>query len=286
MTCLRLHTDAPVVLDEHNIEYELLGRMHAGERSALRRAHHRVEERKVRHYERGWWGRAAGVGVPSHREELIVRREAPGTPTAVVPNSVDVEYFAPANDEPEDGQIVFTGLLTYRPNLDAARHLVDDILPLIRRRHPGAMLTIVGGGREPDLDELGRPGVTVTGWVTDVRPYVRRASVVVAPLRIGSGTRLKVVEGLAMAKPMVSTTIGCEGIDVNAGEHLLVADAPDDFADAVALLLRDRALGQRLGAAGHRLARDHYSWDGAAEKLAALYDRLTPAHAKRGGRSN
>jgi glycosyltransferase involved in cell wall biosynthesis len=285
MTCFRLHTNARVVLDEHNIEYELLGRMHEGERSAVRRAHNRVEERKVRHYERLWWGRVDGVAVPSHREELIVRREAPGTLTAVVPNSVDVEYFAPGNDEAEDQQIIFTGLLTYRPNLDAAIHLVDNILPRIRKRHPGVALTIVGGGREADLDALRRPGVTVTGWVRDVRPYVRRASVVVAPLRIGSGTRLKVVEGLAMAKPMVSTTIGCEGIDVNSGEHLLVADSPDEFADAVALLLRDRALGQRLGAAGHRLARDHYSWEGAAENLATLYDSLTPVHAKRGGRS-
>ncbi len=114
----------------------------------------------------------------------------------------------------------------------------------------------------------------MTGWVTDVRPHLRRASVVVAPLRIGSGTRLKVVEGLAMAKPMVSTTVGCEGIDVHSGEHLLVADAPDDFADAVALLLRDPGLGHRLGAAGHRLAHDHYSWEGAAGQLAGLYDRL------------
>ena len=193
----------------------------------------------------------------------------PSSPTASISST-----SLPASDEPEEGRIVFTGLLSYRPNLDAARHLVDDILPRIRERHRSVTLTIVGSGRDADLDALRRPGVTVTGWVTDVRPYLRRASVVVAPLRIGAGTRLKVVEGLAMAKPMVSTTVGCEGIDVRSGEHLLVADAPDDFADAVVLLLRDRALGDRLGTAGHRLARDHYSWEGAAGQLAELYDRL------------
>ena len=286
MTCFRMHTAGRVVLDEHNIEYELIGRMAQGERSAIRRAHHRLEERKVRRFERLWWGRVDGVAVPSRRDELAVRRHAPGTPTALVPNSVDLEYFSPGQDEPEEGRIVFTGLLSYRPNLDAARHLVDDILPRIRERHRSVTLTIVGTGRDADLDALRRPGVTVTGWVTDVRPYLRRASVVVAPLRIGAGTRLKVVEGLAMAKPMVSTTVGCEGIDVKPGEHLLVADAPDDFADAVVLLLRDRALGQRLGGAGHRLARDHYSWEGAAAQLAELYDRLGITHATRGGRSN
>jgi polysaccharide biosynthesis protein PslH len=285
MTCFRLRTDARVVLDEHNVESELLRRMHQGERSAVRRAHHRLEERKVRRFERLWWERVDGVAVASRRDELVVRQEAPGTPTAVVPNGVDLEYFSPGRDQSEDGRIVFTGLLTYRPNLDAARHLVDDILPRIRERHRSATLTIVGGGRDPDLNTLRRPGVTVTGWVTDVRPYLRRASVVVAPLRIGAGTRLKVVESLAMAKPMVSTTVGCEGIDVHPGEHLLVADAPDDFADAVVLLLRDRALGHRLGAAGYRLARDHYSWEGATGRLAEFYDRLGVAQATRGGRS-
>jgi glycosyltransferase involved in cell wall biosynthesis len=284
MTCFRLRTDAKVVLDEHNVEHELLRRMNQGERSAIRRAHHRLEEHKVRRFERLSWGRVDGVAVTSRREELFVHRDAPTTPTAVVPNCVDLDYFSPGGDEAEDGRIVFAGLLTYRPNLDAARHLVDDILPRVRARHPGATLTIVGAGRAADLEALRQPGVTVTGWVDDVRPYLRRASVIVAPLRIGAGTRLKVVEGLAMAKPMVSTTIGCEGIDVRSGEHLLIADAAEDFADAVVLLLRDRALGQRLGATGRRLARDQYSWEGAAGNLTALYDRIHTARATRGER--
>jgi glycosyltransferase involved in cell wall biosynthesis len=274
------------VLDEHNIEYELLGRLHRGERSTLRRAQYRLEEHKVRRFERSSWGRVDGVAVTSEREEVIVRRHAPGTSTAVVPNGVDLEYFSPGDDEVKEGEIVFTGLMTYRPNLDGARYLVDDVLPRVRARHPGATVTIVGRVYDADLDALRRPGVTVTNWVDDVRPYVRRASVVVAPLRMGGGTRLKVVEGLAMAKPMVSTTIGCEGIDVRPGEHLLVADAPDDFADAVARLLRDRALCHRLGVAGNRLALAHYSWEGAVDQLDELYDRLTPVHAKRSGRSN
>jgi polysaccharide biosynthesis protein PslH len=284
MTCFRLRTDAKVVLDEHNVEYELLRRMNQGERSAVRRAHHRLEERKVRHFERHSWGRVDGVAVTSRREELLVRQDAPATPTAIVPNCVDLDYFSSNRDEAEEGRLVFTGLLTYRPNLDAALHLVDDILPRVRQRHPSATLTIVGAGRDSDLHALRRPGVTVTGWVSDVRPFLQRASVIVAPLRIGAGTRLKVVEGLAMAKPMVSTAIGCEGIDVRTGEHLLIADAPDDFADAVVLLLRDRALGRRLGDAGHRLARDHYSWNAAAEQLSGLYERLSRAPATRGGR--
>jgi glycosyltransferase involved in cell wall biosynthesis len=286
MTCFRLHTDAKVVLDEHNVEYELLHRMNQGERSAVRRAHHGLEERKVRRFERRWWERVDGVAVTSQRDELVVRQHAPGTPSAIVPNCVDADYFSPGDDEVKEGEIVFTGLMTYRPNLDAARHLVDDILPRIRALYAGATVTIVGRVYDEDLDSLRRPGVTVTNWVDDVRPFVRRASVVVVPLRMGGGTRLKVVEGLAMAKPMVSTTIGCEGIDVRPGEHLLVADAPGDFADSVARLLRDRAQRHRLGVAGNRLARAHYSWEGAVDQLGQLYDRVSPVPAKRTSRSS
>ncbi len=263
-----------LVLDEHNIEYELLQRMYQGERSPLRRAHLRVEEAKVRHFEQSLWRRADGVALPSRREELVVHQHV-ATPTAVVPNSVDLDYFGPP-DAPGDGRpsIVFTGLLSYRPNLDAARYLVDEIVPEVRALLPEAEFTVVGGGREADLDQLRRPGVTVTGWVRDVRPYMRAASVLVAPLRIGGGTRLKVVECLAMAKPMVSTAVGCEGLDVRDGEHLLVADDAPGFARSVVRLVDDPGLGRRLGQAGRALVDQKYTWEGAARQLEALYQRV------------
>jgi len=282
MCCFRLRTDAHVVLDEHNIEYEILGRMQQGERSPLRRAHYRLEEFKVRRVESRWWEQVDGVAVPSGREALVVRQRAPGTPTAVVPNGVDLEYFTPSIERPEPDHIVFTGLMTYRPNLDAAQFLVHDILPRLRRLWPGVTLTVVGAGQARDLDLLRQPGVAVTGWVRDVRPYMQRASVLVTPLRIGGGTRLKVIEGLAMAKPMVSTSVGCEGLDVRHGEHLLVADDPDEFARHVARLLANPDLGRRLGEMGRAAAAVAYSWDGATEQLEDLYDRLVHCPPARG----
>ena len=205
-----------------------------------------------------------------------MRRQAPGTPTAVVRNGVDLSYFSPdhADVEPEPDRIVFTGLMTYRPNIDAALFLINDILPRLRRLRPEVALTVVGDGRAGDLALLRQPGVTVTGWVSDVRPYLRSASVVVAPLRIGGGTRLKVVEALAMAMPLVTTTIGCEGLDVRHGEHLLVADDADQFARDVAGLLADPDRGRILGAAGRAVATASYSWDGAVQELEDLYGRL------------
>jgi polysaccharide biosynthesis protein PslH len=170
--------------------------------------------------------------------------------------------------------MVFNGTLGYRPNLDAALHLVDDIWPLVRERHPDARLTIVGRGSEADCRRLRRPGVIVTGEVPDVRPYLRDAAVVVVPVRMGGGTRLKVVEGLAMGKAMVSTTVGCEGVGVRDRDHLLIADGAEDFAAAVLRLFADTPLADRLGAAGRGLIESEYSWELAGERMEALYEQV------------
>jgi glycosyltransferase involved in cell wall biosynthesis len=165
-------------------------------------------------------------------------------------------------------------VLDYRPNMDAAEFLVDAIWPLILERCPTARLTIVGRGAPASLRALERPGVTITGEVADVRPYLRDAAVVAVPIRMGGGTRLKVVEGLAMGKPMVSTSLGCEGVRVDDGEHLVIADEPQAFADAVVALFDDPAYGRALGSAGRQRMAQEYSWDSAGERQEALYRRV------------
>lgn len=262
-----------VILDEHNIDYEVFERMRDGERSPARRAFNRWEYERVRRFEQKAWTRVDGCLVTSEREEPIVRAFAPKTPTAVVPNGVDLNYFAPGGDA-EPCTLVFNGLLGYRPNFDAALHLVDDIWPLVLERHPEARLTIVGRGGEAERRRLTRPGVIVTGEVPDIRPYVRSATVVAVPVRMGGGTRLKVVEGLAMGKAMVSTTLGCEGVGVRDRENLLIANGAEDFAAAVVRLFADAELRDRLGAAGRRLIESEYSWDLAGERMEALYQRV------------
>ena len=197
---------------------------------------------------------------------------APDTPTAVVPNGVDTEYFSPGSEPVEPRTLVFNGALDYRPNLDAALFLVDEVLPRVRETHPETKAVIVGRGGPEELDQLRRSGVEVTGEVPDVRPYLERAEIVVVPIPAGSGTRFKVVEGLAMAKPMVSTAVGCEGIGVEHEEHLLVADAPPDFAAAVVRLFEDAELAGSLGRAGREFVEREYSWARAGERLQALYD--------------
>src|SRR3954451_8820178 len=228
-----------LVLDEHNIDFEVFDRMRDLAQSPVRRAFYRWEHLRFRRHEIRAWHRVAGCALTSDRDRAIVDQLSPDTPTATVPNSVDVDYFTPTGAPPIADTLVFNGVLDYHPNVDALEFLVGDILPLVRRTRPDVRLEIVGRGSQVALDRFRGPGVEVTGEVPDVRPHLERAAVLVVPIRMGGGTRLKVVEGLAMAKPMVSTTLGCEGVRVEDGEQLLVANDDGDFAGAVVRLLED-----------------------------------------------
>jgi polysaccharide biosynthesis protein PslH len=265
---------ARLVLDEHNIEYEVFRRMGEGERSVSRRLFNGVEHARFRRFEQRWWARVDGCIVTSEREARIVAAHESQTPAAVVPNGVDLQYFRPRAGSTEPNSLVFNGILTYRPNLDAAYHLIEDIWPRVLRRCPDAKLTVVGRGYPTDLRNLRRPGVTLTGEVPDIRPYLEHAAVVCVPIRMGGGTRLKVVEGLAMGKAMVSTSLGCEGVAVRDGEHLLIADDADSFASRVLELFDSPASGAKLGRAGRGLVEHEYSWSLAGERVQALYQKL------------
>lgn len=277
LTLFDFPRDVPIVLDEHNVDYEVYARMHESEHSPLRRSFYRLEQARFRAYEQRWWRRVAACVMTSEREAEIVREHAPETPAHVVPNAVDVDYFRPAGNGVEPRTIVFNGVLDYRPNIDGVNFLVDEVLPLVRERHPETRLTVVGRGSTDDVEALKRRGVDATGEVDDIRPYIHRAHVVAVPIRMGSGTRLKVVEGLAMGKALVSTTLGCEGVDVHDGEHLLIGDTAEAFAAQVLRLFDDAALAERLGAAGRALMEREYSWEAAGERLDAVYQAVAGA---------
>jgi sugar transferase (PEP-CTERM/EpsH1 system associated) len=279
LSIFRLPEDALVIVDEHNIDYEYYARMRENERSLLRRAFYRLEELRFRRFEQRCWRDVDGCVMTSDREAEEVRAVAPGTPTAGVPNGVDVEYFRPTDEPVEPRTIVFNGTLDYRPNLDGASFLVRQVLPRVRDRYPDVRVVLVGRGSPAELDAFRGHGVEVTGEVPDVRPYLARAAVVAVPIRTGSGTRLKVVEGLAMGRPMASTTVGCEGVDVRDGEHLLIADTPEAFADAIVRLFEDPALGDQLARAGREKMVAEYSWEYAGELLESLYREVLGTHA-------
>lgn len=273
----RFPSGTQIVLDEHNVDYETYARMREGTRSPLRKAFYLIEEARVRRYEQDAWRHASGCVLTSAREETMVKEAAPRVPTTVVPNGVDTEYFRPGSIEVEPRMLVFNGVLDYRPNLDAALFLVDEVLPRVQTTYPDARAVIVGRGGAEELRLFRRPNVEATGEVPDVRPYLARAEIVVVPILAGSGTRFKVVEGLAMEKPLVSTAVGCEGIGVEDGKHLLVANTAEPFAAGISRLFDDGPLARSLGQAGRRFVELEYSWDRAGERLQELYDEVLAA---------
>jgi glycosyltransferase involved in cell wall biosynthesis len=199
----------------------------------------------------------------------------PGTAIEVVPNGVDPDYFRPGETEEDETRLVFTGSMDWHPNEDAVLYFCERIFPLIRAELPEIKFYIVGSNPTDRVLKLrGIEGVIVTGSVEDVRPYIASAAVYIVPLRIGGGTRLKILQALAMKKAVISTSIGCEGLDLQQDKHLLVADEPRQFAARTVQLIRDRSMRSRLGDDGKALVQERYDWDVIARKLELVYRRL------------
>ena len=194
----------------------------------------------------------------------------------VVANAVDLDHYTPVPPESRPArQLLFFGNFEHMPNLDALDYLMEQIWPLVRVKVPDAELVIVGAKPGPSVYRYGgRDGVTVVGPVQETAPYYQGCTMLLAPIRAGSGTRLKILEALACGTPIVTTTIGAEGIEGKANEHLLIADKPAAFADAICRLVGDAALRARLGENGRKLVEDHYGWDASAAAALAAYAEL------------
>ncbi|GHO43282.1 glycosyltransferase [Ktedonospora formicarum] len=274
----RLPHGAKVILDQHNIEHELVRRTYESEREPARKLFNWLEYGKLRQGELQRCAAADLLLVTSEREREVWGRLLPGKTVTVVPNGVDVESFRSSSREREKANhIVFTGTMDYYPNSSAVLLFARQCWPLIRREVPEATWQIVGRNPSLEVQRLGElPGITVTGSVPEVQPYLSEAAVSIVPLRVGSGTRLKILEALAMSKAVVTTSIGCEGLEVHTHEHLLIEDQPEDFAHAVVALLRDRERREALGNAGRDLVERIYSWHSCGERLLSAlnqYDR-------------
>jgi glycosyltransferase involved in cell wall biosynthesis len=265
-----------LVVDSHNIDYDLT-RQHARIGNSLaRRIYAGVNWRKLRRQELATYRDADGVYLCSAADERRLLDEVPEARTAVIANAADVEYYQPRpTDPPPDGRtVVFFGLLSYLPNVDGVINFVQDIWPRIAEAHPEARCKIIGGGPPPSVLALAGPRVELTGFVSDLRPHLAAAAALVVPLRLGGGTRLKIVEGMAMGKAIVSTTLGAEGIEAVPNRDLLIENEPVTFANAVNRLLADPGLAARIGQSARRLAVERYSWSGAAHALEGFYRRI------------
>lgn len=244
---------------------------------------YRLEALRLRQHELAAARRADRCLVTTRQEEALLHSFAPWVPTTVIPNGVDLDYFTPPPDPASDSTIAFTGAMDYVPNVDAAVDFCQKVLPRIRERVPAARFLIVGKNPVPAVRRLTAiPGVTVTGTVSDVRPFLAQSAVAVAPLRIARGIQNKVLEAMAMRLPVVATSKAQQGIEARAGEHLFVENDPGSFADAVATLLGDPGLRLRVGREARRFVEVHHSWPASMATLDHVLDevaRQAPAAA-------
>lgn len=263
------------VLDEHNIEYEILKRTAASESGRVRRVYNAVNWRKLRGEELHAWRTFDGCSVTSAHDRDLLLRDLPRAKVAVVPNAVDLEHFRmpPNAPPPEPRTILFFGAINYFPNSDAVTFFLDEIFPKIRARIPDARFKVVGH-TPANLMSLASAQVEMKGFVPELRDEIVGAAVVIAPLRIGGGTRLKILEAMSMSKPVVSTPQGAEGLEVTDGRDVLLAQEPAAFADQVVRVLEDPALGTRLGAEARKLVEQRYGWEASVTRLEGLYREL------------
>jgi sugar transferase (PEP-CTERM/EpsH1 system associated) len=271
----------PVVFDDLNCEYLLQQRAFLTDLRAPARwpgaAYSFVQWRRLRRYEARVCRRADRVLAVSEADAAALRKLVPGLDAIVVPNGVDTRAYRPetANLKPRipgSAPVVFTGTMDFRPNVDAVLWFAREVLPGVRAEVPETHFFVVGQRPHRRLDGLRvDPAVTLTGWVEDVRPYIAQAAVYVAPLRIGGGTRLKLLEAMAMGRPVVATRLGAEGYPVTHGRELLLADTPSDFAAAVVALLRAPQRRAELGRVARAFVEQHYDWRTIVPRVEMAY---------------
>jgi len=264
----------PKVLFTHNVEALIWKRHYEVASNPLWKLLSWREWQSMSRAERIYLRKADHILAVSQTDLDFFSGTVPRSKLTVIPTGVDIDYFQPLDNEIEN-TLVFTGSMDWLPNEDGIFYFVQEILSKIRQQVPDVKLQVVGRKPSQRLQALAaeHPNhVHLTGWVEDIRPHLGGGAVCVVPLRIGSGTRLKIFEAMAMAKAIVSTTIGAEGLPVHHGVDLMLADSPNDFARSVVQLLQDAATRRKLGRAARELVESKYSWASVAREFASALE--------------
>ncbi len=268
--------DVPSVLTNHNVESLRLHRWIQTEGSVFKKTYLRYQYLKLRAFERRMCPRFEYCIVVSEDDRQHLRDLCNSDNFVVVPNGVDIDYFKPLNENVRENHLIWVGGMAGPYNSDAVNFFLNSIWPIVKEENPGVTMDFVG--RSPTrrlLEEAAEdPSINVLGFVDDVRPLVQRAAVFVAPIRSGSGTKIKVLNAMAQAKPVVATTVAAEGIDVTDGMNILLADTPTDFAKRIIFLLNNKDASERIGDNARSLIESRYSWDVISKTIFSIYQEL------------
>ncbi|MFC1831208.1 glycosyltransferase [Thermodesulfobacteriota bacterium] len=257
------------VLFQHNVEHLLWERQAQQEKRYLRKQVYTREYRLVKRFEEVLCREFRRVVCVSEEDAAVLRHRFGLDHVFSIDTGVDVEYFVPSDNPPVKQRVVFTGSMDWLPNIDAMRWFVREVFPKVQESFPEAELAIVGRNPAPEIQRLaeGNSKIIVSGSVPDVRPWMAQAEVFVVPIRVGGGTRLKIYEAMAMGLPIVSTTIGAEGLKYAHGDNILIVDTVDDFAGSVVELLRDQARRTSMGLAARRFVLENFAWPRIAHQF-------------------
>ena len=266
--------DIPKILDEHNIEFFLIKRYLKEQKNLIKKIFvFFLQYLKLARYESNVARKFNHCFVVSDVDKKSLESIAPRISLSVIPNGVDVDRYKPQQGNTQSNSLVFTAVMDWFPNEDAILYFYDKVWPLIKKEIRDVRVSIVGKNPSNKILSLSRQeaNIEVTGYVEDVRPYIARSSVYIVPLRIGGGSRLKILEAMAMGKTVVSTSIGCEGLNVADNENILIADSPEDFAVKAIIALKDSELRKKIENNARKLVVGQYSWDIICEKVNSVY---------------
>lgn len=260
-------------ITDHDVSYLVAQRMAKNAYNPLMKLFVLLESIKLKQLEARILDRATIGIVVSEVDRKMLQAISPEANLIVIENGVDTTEFKPSPEEPDDNSLVWIGGFSYYPNREGMQYFLKKVYPLIKREIPGATITVVGNGVTAHLRQwaLGDSSIRFLGFVDNPIPYVQKAAVFVAPILSGSGTRLKLLEAMALGKAIVTTTIGCEGIEGVDGKDFLIGDQPTQFAAKVVDLLRNRNLRDQLGRNARKVMREKYDWNMICEKLSRTY---------------
>lgn len=265
------------VLDFHNLEYEKMERYASLQKSFLRKRYAHLTSKKLKSYEFEILDKFNLCLTCSEREKRILTETKPGAIVQTVPNGADILRHSTVNGNKTEPvkYLLFIGALNADKNVDAVRYFAHDIFPLLKTTNPGLIFRIVGGPVPAEIATLNNdPSIEVLGYVGNLAEVLNSATLSLVPLRYGGGTRLKILESLAHSVPVVSSSIGCEGIDVLHGRDILIADSPRGFASELTRLINSTALRQKLIRNGLDLIREKYDWQMIVRALSESIIRI------------
>ncbi len=276
--------ETPWVVMAHNVESLIWRRYFETELNPFKRWYIKRQWKKFERFERRIFSEASQTITVSEPDATLAREQFGASRVAVVDNGVDVSYFCPDESQRDPKQILFLGSLDWRPNLDGVLVLLDSVFPRVIREQPAAQLCIVGRNPPKWLTErvAASPNVELHANVPDVRPFLRQSGALVVPLRIGGGSRLKILEALATECPVISTDVGAEGLSLASNEHLIIVNTPDEMAEALSDSMRDPQPIRSMGKCGRQVILDRYDWKLLSGKLGAVWnDQLNASRATR-----